>query len=68
MESKAPSNYVPAPGRADTEERCFQLISCGPGGGQSGGGCYKWAECATCPGADWSYRSAVESDEPVADK
>lgn len=29
-----------------TEAHCFLMNSCGPGGGASGGGCYKWATTA----------------------
>lgn len=36
--------YVPSTiFKAETPERCFELNSCGEGGGQSGGGCYKWS-------------------------
>jgi hypothetical protein len=63
-ENRAPDNYVTSPIPADTEERCFQLNSCGPGGGQSGGGCYKWAQCATCPATDWSARGQT-ADTPA---
>jgi hypothetical protein len=34
--------FVPYPS-ITTEAGCFAANSCGPGGGQSGGGCYTWA-------------------------
>jgi hypothetical protein len=34
-------------GQAYDEQECFNLNSCGPGGGQSGGGCYLWSD-STC--------------------
>ncbi|ANK79523.1 MAG: hypothetical protein TEF_00990 [Rhizobiales bacterium NRL2] len=37
--------YVPSTiFKAETPKRCFELNSCGEGGGQSGGGCYKWSD------------------------
>ncbi|MFO0612628.1 MAG: hypothetical protein U0414_08580 [Polyangiaceae bacterium] len=34
-------------------DKCFAMDSCDGGRGESGGGCYKWADCATCARAPW---------------
>lgn len=36
-----------------TKQECFNLNSCGPGGGASGGGCYKWATGKDAEGERW---------------
>jgi hypothetical protein len=46
--------WVPAPQTpAPSKSQCYQLNSCGDGGGQSGGGCYKWAIAAQAPALPW---------------
>ena len=45
--------WVDTPIRATTVKRCKALDSCNGGGRQSGGGCYKWANCPDCPRAAW---------------
>ncbi|XYH95026.1 hypothetical protein ACMHYB_45580 [Sorangium sp. So ce1128] len=42
--------WVPSPfGFPSTVEDCKALDSCSPnGGGLSGGGCYRWADCSLC--------------------
>ena len=37
----------------ETKQACFQMNSCGPGGGESGGGCYKWAPDKDASGVKW---------------
>lgn len=45
--------WVPATW-APTFDQCRLMDSCGPGGGNgSGGGCYMWADCSTCPNVPW---------------
>jgi len=45
--------WVKTPIKATTKERCMQLDSCNGGGGQSGGGCYKWAYSSTMNRFAW---------------
>lgn len=45
--------WVQAPwGQVDING-CFDLDSCSGGRGQSGGGCYKWADCSDCQRYPW---------------
>ena len=44
--------WVPATW-ADSIGDCFSLDSCDGGMGESGGGCYKWADCSDCNRAPW---------------
>lgn len=39
---------------APTIGDCYALDSCNGGLGQSGGGCYKWADCSGCERAAWN--------------
>lgn len=42
--------YVPAAKYGGVSpETCYELNSCGEGGGKSGGGCYKWADTSASP-------------------
>ncbi len=52
MESKPPYAWKSRPGVS--RQQCQELDSCNGGGGRSGGGCYKWAKCATCDRKPWS--------------
>ena len=46
--------WVPAPEGDVDQETCQVLDSCSEGGGgESGGGCYKWSENSTGEGAAW---------------
>jgi hypothetical protein len=44
--------WVPAEW-GSTFEQCFALDSCDGGRGESGGGCYKWAEASHADRVDW---------------
>ncbi|NMG18736.1 hypothetical protein [Brasilonema bromeliae] len=46
--------WVPAPQGKISKQQCYQQNSCGAGGGQSGGGCYKWAISAQAPALPWN--------------
>ncbi|WP_440055252.1 hypothetical protein ACSLBF_03685 [Pseudoalteromonas sp. T1lg65] len=46
--------WVPAPQGKVTKQQCYNLNSCGDGGGQSLGGCYKWAAGADQPPQPWA--------------
>lgn len=43
MENYGNFDWVKAPQGTMNKMQCFNLNSCGEGGGKSGGGCYKWA-------------------------
>jgi hypothetical protein len=46
--------WIPAPEGDVDQEYCQILDSCSEGGGgESGGGCYKWSENSTGEGAAW---------------
>ncbi len=48
--------WVPAPawiGASSTIHECKLLDSCDGGGGQSAGGCYKWADSSDAPAYPW---------------
>ena len=45
--------WVKSPVPASNIADCKQWDSCDGGAGQSGGGCYKWAECSNCERAPW---------------
>lgn len=45
--------WVPADW-ANTFEQCFAMDSCDGGRGESGGGCYKWAEASHAPRVSWA--------------
>jgi uncharacterized protein YjdB len=48
--------WVPSPSPVPTIHECAALDSCDGGGGRSGGGCYKWADCSDCARAPWPKR------------
>lgn len=53
--SNTTDEWGPAPQGAVSEAQCQALDSCQPGGGgQSGGGCYKWTASATDPPNQWN--------------
>lgn len=45
--------WVDAPQGNVSKQECYALDSCDGGLGQSGGGCYKWAESADAPRIPW---------------
>ena len=46
--------WVPAPQGDVDFDRCMALDACGEGGGgQSGGGCYKWSDGSDSPRVPW---------------
>ena len=47
------SCWIAAPEGAISFEECAALDSCNGGGGESGGGCYKWADNSTQNGTPW---------------
>ena len=50
--------WVRSPSKVD-KQGCFGLDSCDGGLGQSGGGCYKWADCSDCERDPWGKPSTV---------
>jgi hypothetical protein len=51
--SNVTNQYEPAPQGQLTKDMCYELNSCGEGGGLSGGGCYKWAKAKDAPALGW---------------
>ncbi|MEZ5996050.1 MAG: toll/interleukin-1 receptor domain-containing protein [Hyphomonadaceae bacterium] len=56
LSDDASSSWRPMP-QYSSIEQCFAQDSCDGGLGQSGGGCYKWAEGADAPRYPWPTRS-----------
>ncbi|WP_216607894.1 hypothetical protein [Vibrio sp. RE88] len=53
MENYDNFSWVPAPQGELSKQQCYELNSCGDGGKQSGGGCYKWASGPEQPAHPW---------------
>lgn len=53
MENYDDFSWVAAPQGELSKQQCYNLNSCGEGGGQSGGGCYKWASGPDQPAQPW---------------
>lgn len=50
-------------------QSCYAQDSCDGGLGESGGGCYKWADCSDCERYPWpgqeGYVEPVDTSEPA---
>ncbi|RJG42124.1 hypothetical protein [Motilimonas pumila] len=53
MENYGNFSWVSAPQGKLSKQQCYDLNSCGDGGKQSGGGCYKWASGPDQPAQPW---------------
>ncbi len=56
MQNSAGFAWVDAPQGELTKQQCYNLNSCGDGGNQSGGGCYKWAAGPNHPPQPWAVQ------------
>ena len=56
MQNSAGFAWIDAPQGELTKQQCYNLNSCGDGGNQSGGGCYKWAAGPNHPPQPWAVQ------------